>query len=71
MNFLDPGHYEPPPHECDEEDVICPDCHGDGAWTEQVCVGPDEYEEDTRRCATCKGSGEVPADLDIPQRWEL
>ena len=68
MSFYDPSHYEPQ-HKGTNEVRICPSCHGDGEFAEEVCIGQDEWQLKTHRCHTCHGEGEIPADLDIPHRW--
>lgn len=68
MNVLDPARYEPPPHECDEVEK-CPRCGGDGYCERNEVDEHGDYVRDV--CPLCDGDGEVPADLDIPHRWEL
>lgn len=62
----DPDHYAPPERDDEEpaeEWVACERCDGRG-----YCL--DRHDE-RRDCPVCGGDGELPADYDIPQRWEL
>ncbi len=67
VSFYDPDHYEPPESperdEPAEEWVACERCDGRG-----YCL--DRHDE-PRDCPVCWGDGELPADYDVPQRWEL